>query len=74
MILEFFTLQRYIKNLWRPEDFASDLLVLKLVIHRTINKFRQLGDFDGGDFSVVGFKLYCMRLRFYAVNEKEVMW
>ena len=40
-------------KLWYPEDFVSDILVLKLVSHRTINKLVHLGDGDGLDVAVV---------------------
>ena len=61
-------------NIWLPEDFAPDLLVLKLLSHRTIEKLGHLGDGDGGDVDVVCVTLYFTRLCLYAVNYKEVLW
>ena len=40
-------------NICRPEEFASNILVLKLLTHITIDRLVQLGDSDGGDFSVL---------------------
>ena len=48
-------------KLWLPEDFASDHLILNLLIHRTINKLLQLYKIDGGDISMVCINLYFMR-------------
>ena len=61
-------------NMWSFEDFVSDNLILKIVIHRTIDKLVQLGDGDGGDDSVVCITLYFIRLHLYAVNSKGVPW
>ena len=40
-------------KLWCPEDFSSDILVLKLLSYKTIKKLGYLGDGDGGDAVVV---------------------
>ena len=40
-------------KLWHPKDFASEILVLKLVSHRTIDNLGQLGGSDVGDVAIV---------------------
>ena len=57
-----------------PEEFASDILVLKLVSHRTIEKLGQLCGGNGGDVAVVCVTFYFMRLFLYAVNYTELSW
>ena len=59
-------------KLWCLKDFASYLLILKRVIHKTIKKLIQLCYGDGVDVAVVYLNLYLVRLCLYAVNSKEV--
>ena len=61
-------------NLWLPGDFATYILVLKLLSHITIANLGQLGEGDEGDVGVVFFTLYFMRLCLYAVNSKNMPW
>ena len=51
-------------NMWLPEDFPSDLLVLYIVIHRN---FKTLIHMDRSK-SGVCFTLYLMRLCVYSVS------
>ena len=60
------------KDLWRPEDFASDLLVLKLASSDTVKNLT--GIIMVGEYPVeVGIlcnSLYFLRLGLYAVDTK----
>ena len=59
-------------DLWRPNDFASDLLVLKLVSVKTIEKLEEIDDPFGstscGDKGVLSLTLFFIRLHLHAVN------
>ena len=60
------------KNLWRPKDFASDILVLKLASSETVKKLTgiiMIGDYLETFFSLCT-SLYFLRLGLYAVNTK----
>ena len=59
-------------KLYHPENFASDILVLKLLSQRTIKKLGKLGDGDGVDVAVVCVTLYFVRLHLHKVNVKEL--
>ena len=61
-------------KLWRQEDFASDLLVLKLASYKTIKALVELDSNAVGDVAVVCAILYFTILRLYVVNAKEVSW
>ena len=50
------------RELWRPEDFAYDLLVLKLNSHTTIQKIISMKMNDVGDAAVTCVSLYMARL------------
>ena len=58
-------------KMWSFEDFVSDNLILKIVIHRTIDKLGQLGDGDGGDVAVVCVTLYFMIVIFIQLMPKR---
>ena len=60
------------KDLWRPKDFSSDLLVLKLVSSETVKKLTDIimiGE-DPAAFGSICTSLYLLRLGLYAVNTK----
>ena len=63
-------------DLWRPNDFASDLLVLKLVSLKTIEKLdlaeEPFGSTSRGDKGVLSLTLFFIRLHLHAVNGLEV--
>ena len=44
-------------NMWQPENFASDLLVLNIASHGTIKTLLQMDIIVGGDIAVVYFTL-----------------
>ena len=62
------------RELCRLEDFASDILVLKLNSHTTIQKIIDLKTNYVGDDAVTCVSLYMERLSAYAVNAKDVPW
>ena len=57
-------------KLWRPEEFASNHMVLKISIHETIKNLVDLDISDGEDVAVVFVTFYFMRLCLYSVNTK----
>jgi hypothetical protein len=59
------------KEIWRPTDWASDLLVLKLNSLDTVTKLLRLSDEDVGSTVVLTITLYFTRLKLYAVNAKK---
>ena len=63
-------------NLWRPSDFSSDLLVLKLVSMDTIQRLNDasnpFGSTASGDKGVLALSLFFLRLRLHAVNGKSL--
>ena len=64
-------------DLYRPKDFASDLLVLRLVSTKTIKALAEsssdpFGSTSSGDRGVLSLTLFFMRLHLYAVNGKIV--
>jgi len=63
-------------DLWRPKDFASDLLVLRLLSAKTIKALDEstdpLGSTSSGDKGLLSLTLFFMRLQLYAVNGKQV--
>jgi hypothetical protein len=59
------------KEIWRPTDWASDLLVLKLNSSDTVMKLLTLSDEDVGSTAVLAITLYFTRLKLYAVNAKK---
>ena len=62
------------RELWRPEDFASNLLVIKLNSYTTIQKIIAVKINYGGDAAVTCVSLYMAILRAYAVNAKDIPW
>ena len=62
------------QELWCPEDFASDHLVLKITIHGTIMNLVGLGSRYGGNIAMVCVTLYLMQLSLFGVNKKDVLW
>lgn len=63
------------KDLWRPADFASDLLVLKLASFKTIQKLHKYqsdasSDFIEGDIGSLMVTLVTIRLCLHAINSK----
>ena len=62
------------RELWQPEDFSSDLLILKLDIHTTFHKIVDVKTNDVGDSAVTFLSLYMAILRTYAFNAKDVPW
>ena len=60
-----------VKEIWRPTDWASDLLVLKLNSSDTVMKLLTLSDEDVGSTAVLAITLYFTRLKLYAVNAKK---
>ena len=59
------------KEIWRPTDWASDLLVLRLNSADTITRLLSLSDEDIGSVAVLAVTLYFTRLKLYAVNAKK---
>ena len=63
-------------DIWLPNDFASDRLVLQLVGYESITKLSEappaFGSTSNGDKGVLGLTLFFMRLHLYAVNGKGV--
>ena len=63
-------------ELWRPSDFASDLLVLKLVSCKTIKKLDEaedpLGSTARGYEGVLSLTLFFIRLHLHAINGPAV--
>lgn len=63
-------------DIWRPNDFASDQLVLQLVSYKSIKSLSEVepsfGSTSKGDKGVLGLTLFFMRLHLYAVNGKSV--
>ena len=61
---------------YRPSDFASDHLVLKLISYNTIEKIANadplLGSTSSGDKGVLAATFFFMRIHLYAVNGKSV--
>ena len=61
-------------DIWRPNDFASDRLVLQLVSYETIKSLSKIEPLyestSKGDTGVLGLTLFFMRLHLYAVNGK----
>ena len=56
---------------WRIEDYASDLMVLRLASTVSVQKLVQLETSDKGNVVVLVLTLYFIRLRLYAVNAKK---
>jgi hypothetical protein len=64
-------------DLWRPNDFAADLPVLKLASFATIQKLSQsnspdFGSTSEGDKGVLALTLFFVRLHLHAVNGTSV--
>ena len=59
---------------WRPNDFASDNLLLDLVSFRTINKIAgvEYGSVPVEDQGVLALVLFAVMLSVYAVNGRQV--
>ena len=62
------------QELWYPEEFASENLVIKLVIHGTIKKLVEIYISNGCYIAVVFFALYLMQIILFAVNAKYAPW
>ena len=58
------------QELWRPEEYISYHMVLKLLRYGTIKKLVGLYSSNGGDTFMVCGTLYFMQLRLFAVNAK----
>ena len=63
------------KDLWRPNDFASDLLVLNLASYNSVKKLHKYMCSEGSDFLACDMgslmvTLVMARLRLYAINGK----
>ena len=59
---------------WRINDYASDLLVLKLASPSSLERLCNLVD-DGEDpvvISIICLSLYFMGLQLYAINYKKM--
>eukprot|EP00957_Ditylum_brightwellii_P190405 14494308-Ditylum_brightwellii.AAC.1 len=62
------------KEIYRPVDWASDLLVLKLCSADTAVKLATLGQEEVGSVAVLVVTLYFARLNLYSVNAKVACW
>jgi len=65
------------RELWRPTDFASDLLVLKLVSYQTVKKLhdfhtKEKDNLSPGDIGVLMVTLAMTKLRLHAINSKDM--
>ena len=58
------------QELWRPEEYISYHMVLKLLRYGTIKKLVGLYSSNGGDIFMVCGTLYFMQLSLFAVNAK----
>ena len=58
------------QELWRIQDYASDLLVLRLASAETIYKVNLVEDLGVGSKAFLDSTLYFTRLRLFAVNSK----
>ena len=62
------------RELWRLEDFASNLLFIKLNSHTTIQNIIAVKTNDVGDADVIYVSLYMARICSYDINAKDVPW
>ena len=62
------------RELWKTEDFASYLLVLKLNSHTTIKNIISVKKNDVGDSAVTCVCFYMKVLLAYSVSKKYVPW
>eukprot|EP00978_Attheya_sp_CCMP212_P004720 scaffold10357_cov66-Attheya_sp.AAC.6 len=71
-------------DLWRPIDFASDLLVLKLALHGTVQSLYDyhsisedetdtVTDFSAGDIGSLMVTFVTTKLRLYSINSRDVV-
>ena len=65
------------EDLWRPSDFSSDLIVLKLCSSITMEKLIQLRRpiyrIKSSDINILILTLYFIRLRLYSINASNVL-
>jgi hypothetical protein len=69
-------------DLWRPVDFASDLLVLKLASHATVQSLysyhisgdetETVNDFSAGDIGSLMVTFVMTKLRLHSINSRNV--
>ena len=66
-----------VKELWRPNDFACDLLVLNIASYNSVKKLHKYMCSEGSDFLACDMgslmvTLVMARLRLYAINGKYI--
>lgn len=62
------------KELYRPQDYASDAVVLRLCSHDTLKKLIENDSADTGNVAVTIVSLLMMRMRLFAVNSRTSSW
>ena len=67
-----FCLAKIAMGIFRPNDFASDRLLLELVLFESIHKIEMVYDAPYEDKAIIAIALFFVRLSLYAVNGKKV--
>ena len=62
------------QELYRPQDYASDAVVLCLCSHSFMKKIIKYGSPDTGNAAVTIATLLMMLMRVYAVNTRKLSW
>jgi len=61
-------------ELIRPQDYASDSVVLRLFSHDSIKKIIRKDSLDAGNVGVLLVTMVMMRMRLFAVNSRSASW